>query len=203
MDWFAKLQVLARAQVAAGDEALAPDWANDVVGFWFEELAAADWFTKSDATDDRIGERFLKVYHQVSQMPVAELSQCARTALAGVIVLDQFPRNLFRGHRQSFETDPKARALAKAAIDAGFDREMTDDERVFLYLPFEHSEALADQERAVQLISAIGNDNYTHYAVAHLDVIKQFGRFPHRNEALERVSTAQEAAYLARPGSGF
>ena len=182
---------------------LPENWVDDVLTFWFDELEPADWFTKSDATDTRIRTRFLDLYRQLAAQPVSALTTSRREALAAVIVLDQFPRNLFRGDAQSFATDPQALAITKAAIEAGFTQGLSVDESVFLYLPFEHSESLEDQDRAVDVISALGNDNYTQYAIAHRDVIRKFGRFPHRNVILGRQSTAEEQAYLAEPGSGF
>lgn len=178
-------------------------WVDDVLAFWFEELEPADWFKKSDATDAKIRDRFLELHGTLSQLPAADLATSRRQAMAAVIVLDQFPRNLYRGDAKSFASDAQARAIAIAAIDAGFDKDLTIDQRAFLYLPFEHSEDMADQDRAVELISALNNDNYTQYALAHRDVIARFGRFPHRNEILGRASTPQEQAYLAEPGSGF
>lgn len=182
---------------------LPENWVDDVLTFWFDELEPADWFTKSDETDTKIRTRFLALHQQLAAQPVSALAASSRQALAAVIVLDQFPRNLFRGDAQSFATDAQALAITKAAIEASFDRGLTVDESVFLYLPFEHSENLEDQDRAVDVISALGNANYTEYAIAHRDVIRKFGRFPHRNAILGRSSTEQELAYLAEPGSGF
>ena len=182
---------------------LPANWVDDVLSFWFNELEPADWFKKSDETDANINTRFRNLYEGLSQIPAADLASSSRQALAAVIVLDQFPRNLFRGSAQSFASDAKALAITVAAIDAGVDQGLTLDQSVFLYLPFEHSENLADQERAVELIGALGNENYTQYALAHHGVIKRFGRFPHRNKLLGRASTAEEDAYLAEPGSGF
>lgn len=184
-------------------EHLPEDWANAVLDFWFDELEPVDWFKKSDLTDEKIRSRFLSIHDQLSNTAVDALLDSSREALAAIIVLDQFPRNLFRGDPRSFATDAQARAISEAAIDAGFDQGMSVDESVFLYLPFEHSEDLADQDRCVQLIEALGNDNYTQYAKAHRDVIVKFGRFPHRNQVLGRPSTPEEEAYLAQPGSGF
>lgn len=178
-------------------------WVDDVVAFWFDELEPADWFKKSDATDAKIKARFLDLYKQLAQCPLDDLLVSGRHALAAVIVLDQFPRNLFRGDAQTFATDAKARDITIAAIDAGFDQGLTVEESVFLLLPFEHSEDLADQDRAVEMIGRLGNANFADYAIAHRDVIARFGRFPHRNQMLGRASTAEEEAYLAEPGSGF
>ncbi len=178
-------------------------WVEDVLSFWFEELESADWFKKSDATDNKIRFRFLTIHETVAGMATAELVTDERTALAAIIVLDQFPRNMFRGSPKSFATDGKALEIARAFAGSGFGEGLSIDARVFAYLPFEHSENLADQHRAVELIGALGNDEYTRYAVAHRDVIERFGRFPHRNAVLGRVSTPEEEAYLAEPGSGF
>ncbi|MFT5509645.1 MAG: hypothetical protein ACI89J_002732 [Hyphomicrobiaceae bacterium] len=202
MSWFDEFVKLSAAG-SSGQDALSDNWSADVLGFWFSELTPADWFKKSDITDAAIGERFLQTYASISQLAADALCGSSDQALGAVIVLDQFPRNLFRGNAQSFKADPLARQLAEMAIAAGFDRDMTVDQRVFLYLPFEHSEDMADQDRSVELMSALGNDNYTSYAIAHRDVIAKFGRFPHRNAVLARASTSAEENYLAQPGSGF
>ena len=178
-------------------------WVDDVLHFWFEELNPKDWFIKSQETDDRIRERFSGVYERVAAMEPAQLSANSRDALAAIIVTDQFSRNMFRGTPRSFESDGLALETARLAVDAGFDAGLTQDQRLFLYLPFEHSEDLGDQDRAVELITALGNDRYTQYAEAHRDVIRRFGRFPHRNAVLGRESTAAEVEFLAQPGSRF
>jgi len=186
------------------DAQVAETWFDDVLTFWFDELEPKDWFIKSDETDARIHDRFLKLYANVTRMPVQDHLESPQQALAAILVLDQFPRNLFRGSPHSFGTDKLARRIAAAAVDAGLDQQLKDEHyRIFLYLPFEHSEAMADQDRSVQLISAQGNIEYTKYAKAHRDVIQRFGRFPHRNDVLGRTSTPDEIAYLAEPGSGF
>ena len=194
---------LEAARQTAADAALPDDWAYDVLRFWFEDLQRADWFKKSAATDEMIRERFLTLFEMLAARPIDQVRASPETALAAVIVLDQFARNMFRGSPQSFANDGKALAIAEAAIANGFDQALEADRRVFLYLPFEHSECLADQERAVALIEALGDAEYTRYAIAHRDVILRFGRFPHRNAVLGRHSTADELAYLAEPGSGF
>ena len=132
----------------------------------------------------------------------------AQGALALLILLDQFPRNLFRGEAKAFAGDPQARQLAETALDQGWDKGLSAVEKLFVYLPFEHSEALADQERSVALFSALaaehpGCDGFLDYARRHHEVIARFGRFPHRNAALGRPSTPEETGYLAQPGSGF
>jgi uncharacterized protein (DUF924 family) len=201
-NWVSELFALLAAPSAA-DSVVPENWVDDVLSFWFEELEPADWFKKSDATDQKIHDRFIKLYANVARMPVQDHGSSARQSLAAVIVLDQFSRNMFRGSPHSFGTDRMARKIADAAVKAGLDQELPREQRVFLYLPFEHSEDLADQERSVALISALGDERYTEYAIAHQKVIEQFGRFPHRNEVLGRQSTEQELEYLAKPGSGF
>jgi uncharacterized protein (DUF924 family) len=182
---------------------LPADWAPRVLDFWFGELTRADWFRKDDAIDDAIRSRFLNVYERLAAGAGDEALAGPDQALAAILALDQFPRNIFRGTPRAFETDAQARDIADRAIALGFDAAAPLARRVFVYLPFEHSERLADQERAVALISALGDDEYTRYAHAHADVIRRFGRFPHRNTILGRASTPEESAYLAEPGSGF
>jgi uncharacterized protein (DUF924 family) len=116
------------------------------------------------------------------------------TALAGVILFDQFPRNMFRGHADAYSTDPLALAIAKGAVDMGLDKELTKVERKFLYMPFQHSEDLDDQNRAVMLFTEIGDDHQLGYARHHREIIERFGRFPHRNAVLGRPSRPDEIA---------
>jgi uncharacterized protein (DUF924 family) len=180
-----------------------PGWAGSVLAFWFEELEPADWFRKSDATDETIRSRFMGLHGDLLDADATVLTADAETALAAILVLDQFPRNMFRGTPESFASDGLALDVARRVVDDGLDAEVALDRRVFIYLPFEHSENLADQHRAVNLITPLGNADYTRYAIAHRDVIERFGRFPHRNAILARASTPDERAYLAEPGSGF
>ena len=127
--------------------------------------------------------------------------ETAEGALALVIVLDQFPRNMFRGDPRTYETDGVARAVADRAIKRGFDRQVPHSERQFFYLPFQHSENLADQERCVALARGYGDDEFAKYAEQHADIIRRFGRFPHRNATLGRATRPQEQAFL--DGGGF
>ncbi len=126
----------------------------------------------------------------------------AEGALALLILLDQIPRNIFRGSGHAFATDPLALHYANRAVDAGLDQQVEPELRAFIYLPFEHSEDIADQRRSVVLFTALGNEEYAKYAQAHLDVIERFGRFPHRNRALGRINTSAEQAWLDA-GGGF
>jgi uncharacterized protein (DUF924 family) len=179
---------------SAGDQNEAA-WVTEVLSFWFDELGPPQWFASSDETDARIRERFVLLHRDL----VARYDQLAatpRALLATVIVLDQFSRHLYRATPQAFAADAVARQLARSAISQGFDREMTDRERLFLYMPFEHSEDRNDQAVAVELIARLGNDEWTRDAVAHRATIDRFGRFPHRNATLGRTSSADELALL-------
>jgi uncharacterized protein (DUF924 family) len=180
-----------------------PAWVSDVLQFWFAELNAEQWFKRDASVDERIRARFLSAHEHVSTTPNEELLAHSHTALAAVIVLDQFSRNMFRGDPRSFASDAKALAIADAAIGKGYLGELSKDERLFLYLPFEHCEDHAQQARCVQLMSELGDPELTRYAVAHRDIIERFGRFPHRNAILGRASTAEEIEFLKQPGSSF
>jgi uncharacterized protein (DUF924 family) len=171
------------------------DWENEVLHFWFEELGEACWFDKSDHTDALIRERFLGLHER---LVADEAVDCGtrQQLLAAVIVLDQFSRNLFRDTPRAYAADPIARRLARSAISQSFDRAMTAQERCFLYMPFEHSEDRADQALAVELFAQLGNAEWTHYALEHQAIIDRFGRFPHRNAALNRQSSPAEVECL-------
>lgn len=190
--------------IAPGNgEKLAFGWWDALLDYWFGTLKRQDWFAKNDKVDRVLAERFLSLHQQLASMRLDAQAMSARQVLASVLALDQLPRNLFRGTPKAFATDAAARRLAGAAVDLGYDRAMSRDERAFLYLPFEHSERLEDQDRAVDLISALGDPEYTRYAIAHRSVIARFGRFPHRNSILGRVSTPEEVVFLKQPGSSF
>jgi uncharacterized protein (DUF924 family) len=173
--------------------------AEDVLAFW---LAAGHqrWFEHDEAFDTAIRERFAATYEDAAAGAFGGWESAPRSALALVIVLDQFPRNMFRGSARSFATDALARAAAERAIAAGFDQKIAMPQRVFFYLPFEHSEARADQERAVALIGAAGDADLLKWAELHADIIRRFGRFPHRNVLLGRPSTPEELAFLDAGG---
>ena len=173
--------------------------AEEVLSFWFGQEAKR-WFEKNATFDSEIRSRFLPLYDELVADD-AWLSQ-PRDCLARIIVLDQFPRNMFRGTPRAFAADPLALAAAKHAVGNGFDRNLQLVEKQFVYLPFEHSESLADQERACQLMKALNEDLYD-WAIRHKRIIERFGRFPHRNEILGRKSTPEEIEFLKQPGSGF
>jgi uncharacterized protein (DUF924 family) len=186
----------------SGTEAAEAPWVRDVLAFWFDELGEAHWFSKSDAIDARIRHRFGELHDRITSRAGIDVDT-PRPLLAAVIVVDQFSRNMFRGTPRAFAADPIGRRLARQAIDRGFDVSMTPAERLFLYLPFEHSEDRGDQALAVRLIGQLGNEEWTRYALAHQSIIDRFGRFPHRNAVLGRTSTPDELALLADPMGSF
>jgi uncharacterized protein (DUF924 family) len=172
----------------------------EVLAFW--RAAGADkWFEKDAAFDAAIRARFLDAYAAAAAGRLAAWERDAEGALALLIVLDQFPRNMFRGEARMFAADPLARAVAERAIARGFDKLYVPPERRFFYLPFTHSENLADQERCVALNRAAADDEGVKWAELHAEIIRRFGRFPHRNQALGRATTPDEQAFLA--GGGF
>ena len=171
----------------------------DVVAFWFAPDVRPLWFAATPAFDDALGARFLTTHRAAAAGRLTDWAATPAGALALVIVLDQFPLNLFRGQPESFATEAAARAVADRAIVRGFDRAVPPIQRQFLYLPFMHGEALADQERSVRLYQQPGLEEGLRFARHHRDLIVRFGRFPHRNAILGRTSTAEELAYLASP----
>jgi len=175
---------------------MAQDWIEPVLEFWFGELEPDQWFKRDDGVDEAIRTRFAATYETVRARPVADLAADGRTALAAIIVLDQFPRNMFRDSPRAFESDAHAVAVADMAIAAGHDAPMRDEERHFLYMPFMHSEALADQDRCIDLFEALGKEDGVKFAHLHRDIIVKFGRFPHRNAVLGRQSTDEEQKHL-------
>lgn len=174
--------------------------AADVVKFW-REAGPDRWFDKNAAFDDEIRERFLVSHEAAAAGKFSSWEQDAEGALALIILLDQFPRNMFRGQARAFVTDPLARAIAAGALVRGFDAQAPAEMRNFFYLPFEHSEDLADQERSVAFNKAAGDADGLKWAEIHADIIRRFGRFPHRNAVLGRVTTPEEQAFL--DGGGF
>lgn len=173
---------------------------EDVVAFW-RDAGYEKWFARSDAFDAEFKHRFEDEHFAAARRELEHWLDTADGALALLILLDQFPRNVFRRSGHAFATDSLARHYADRAIAAGHDAAVDPALRIFFYLPFEHSEDPADQARSVALHAALGED-YMKYAVAHQDVIARFGRFPHRNHALGRVNTPEEQAWLDA-GGGF
>jgi uncharacterized protein (DUF924 family) len=171
-----------------------------VIQFWRDEVHPARWFAEDAALDKQIRNRFEPLWRSARDGRLDVWAQTPEGALALLIVLDQFPRNMFRGHAGAFSTDAKARAVAARAIEAVFDRRVPTVLRPFFYLPYMHSEDMADQDRSVAYIGErVGTDSSNYpYALAHRDVIARFGRFPARNAALGRDTTPQETEYLNR-----
>jgi uncharacterized protein (DUF924 family) len=174
-----------------------------VISFWFEELDQKGWFEKNETTDREIARRFGATHLSLAGNVPQIWWESAEAALALIIVFDQFPRNIYRGTPLAFATDGLALREAKAAVDAGLDQLVDQSRRLFFYMPFEHSERMEDQDRSVELFTALEDENYLDYAHKHRKVIAEFGRFPHRNQILGRDSTSEEATYLAEPGAGF
>ncbi|HEY4140091.1 MAG TPA: DUF924 family protein, partial [Pseudolabrys sp.] len=153
----------------------------DVVAFW-REAGPKRWFEKDFAFDQEIRERFLTTHEDAADGKLTAWESSAEGVLALLILLDQFPRNMFRGDARSFATDPLARAVAAGALVRGFDAQVAPEMRSFFYLPFEHSEDLADQDRSVAFYKALGDADLLKWAEMHADIIRRFGRFPHRNQ---------------------
>jgi uncharacterized protein (DUF924 family) len=172
--------------------------AHDVVTFW-HEAGPQRWFAKDEAFDAEFKSRFEAAHHAAAAGVLDAWAADAEGALALLVLLDQFPRNAWRNSAHMFATDGKARAIARAAIDAGLDRQVDAALRPFFYLPLMHSESLEDQERSVELNAAL-DANTQRYAVLHRDIIERFGRFPHRNKALGRETTAEERKFLDEGG---
>lgn len=198
-----------------------PAWATEVLHFWFA-LTPLEWFRSTPALDAQCCTRFQTLYDRLAAHPPPSTSStCSATesslitgaatppecfsnpkaALAGVIVYDQFPRNMFRRTPQAFATDPQALSLAKYAVAAGYDAGMSDVEKLFLYMPFAHSEVLEDQERSIELFGRCSlegpmGERGMKDAVEHRDIVKKFGRFPHRNAVLGRESTEEEVEFM-------
>jgi uncharacterized protein (DUF924 family) len=180
--------------------------AAEVLKFWFGQDRKA-WFEKNPAFDEEIRRRFVPLYELGAAGELGVWQKTPAGCLALVVLLDQFPRNMFRGNAQAFAADPLARAAARVIVENAWDKGMSPDERMFAYLPFEHSETLADQERCLTLMKEISvfpeTADLPKWAEAHLVIIRRFGRFPHRNAALGRESTPEETEFLKQPGSSF
>jgi uncharacterized protein (DUF924 family) len=183
---------------------------GQVLEFWFGPLGTPEygrdrkrWWKKDPAFDAEVRARFLGDCERAAAGGLDALAGAARDCVALVIVLDQFPRNMFRGDARAFATDAKALSIAKRALAAGFDGKLLPAERGFLYMPFQHSEDLADQERSVALFRELNFGEQLDFAQRHRDIVRRFGRFPHRNHILGRAGTADEIEFLTEPGSSF
>lgn len=175
----------------------------DIVGFW-SAAGPRKWFAKDPAFDSIIALKFEQTHYRAAQRRYDHWNQTPEGALALMILLDQFPRNLYRNTAHAFATDPLARMFARAALAEGHDQAVEAKLRPFFYLPFEHSESLEDQEFCVELCAALqadsGDESTINWAIEHRDIIARFGRFPHRNAALGRETTPEEQAFLDEGG---
>ena len=176
---------------------------NKIIDFWFNELEPKQWWQKDDGLDAQIKTRFGELHHQASVNELFGWRESALGSLAEIIVLDQFSRNIYREKPAAFACDALALALAQAAIAKGFDKELTDEQRVFLYMPFMHSESKLIHKEAVKLYKALGIQNNLDFEYQHKAIIDRFNRYPHRNKILGRDSTKEELEFLKQPNSGF
>ena len=185
-----------------------------VLEFWFgapgspeAQHARREWFAKDAAFDAEIGRRFGATIEAALAGALEGWAQAPHPALALIVVLDQFTRNVFRDTPRAFSGDPAALALARSVVDRGWHEQLAPLQRVFVYLPFEHSEDIVDQCESLRLFGLLRDDpqagGMLEWAIKHYDVVERFGRFPHRNAILGRESTPQELAFLAQPGSRF
>jgi len=171
----------------------------EVIAFW-REAGPERWFEKNEVFDEAVRARFLALHERAAAGELKDWENSAEGTLALLLLFDQFPRNMFRGTARAFATDELARAIAASALLKGFDAQVPSDLRTFLYLPFEHSEDMADQERGLALYTAAGDQDDLKWAQIHADIIRRFGRFPHRNAALGRGTTPEEQAFLDAGG---
>jgi len=171
---------------------------GEVVRFW-RDAGPKAWFAKDETFDGRC-RAFEKAHHAAARRELRQWEADAEGALALILLLDQIPRNIYRNSPHAFATDRLAQAVARRAIANGFDTATSDELRAFVYLPLEHAEDVAAQDDCLRLMTAIGNGEYTKFAVLHRDIIVRFGRFPHRNAVLGRASTPEELAFIAEGG---
>lgn len=172
---------------------------NDVLGFW-RHAGPEKWFIKNTRFDDAIQLKFEPVHHRAARGEYDAWALTPEGSLALLILLDQFPRNIFRGSAHSYATDPKARSIARAATDRGWHKVVDPELRQFFILPFEHSEDLADQDRGLELAQELGDPEIVKWVNLHRDIIVRFGRFPHRNPVMGRQNTVEEILFLNEGG---
>lgn len=176
---------------------------QEVIDFWFKEISQFKWWVKDEKFDQQIRMRFLKLHEKANDSQLTEWRDSAKGRLAEIIVLDQFSRNIYRNTPQAYASDNLALKLAQEAVKLKADEELHLLERVFLYMPFMHSESLEVHEEAVNLFKNIGFESSYEFELKHKAIIDRFGRYPHRNGILGRESTAEEIEFLRQPGSGF
>jgi len=176
---------------------------SQVLTFWFDENGPEKWFIKDPVFDNEISNKFLELYNQLTLGKHGEWRFSARGCLAEIIVLDQFSRNMYRDDAKAFSADLQALECLNYGISMAYDKEFSQVERNFFYLPFEHSEDKLDQEKSIHYFTENGDTNTLDYAIKHKVIIDRFGRYPHRNEILGRPSTEEERVFLQGPGSAF
>lgn len=177
--------------------------AQQVISFWFKEIDPSKWWVKDEEFDQEIKDKFLLAHQQATKGELFHWRVTPQGRLAEIIILDQFSRNMFRDTPASFSTDSLALILAQEAISNGDDALLSPTEKSFLYMPFMHSESLIIHDEAIKLFTALGNENNLAFEKQHRDIIEKFGRYPHRNNILNRSSTPEEIAFLQQPNSSF
>ena len=184
-------------------DSLSPELAESVLDFWFEELTPPHWWKKSAALDQSIKDRFGAMHSAVSAGEGWQWRKTARGRLAEIVVLDQFSRNIYRDVPGAFAADGMALVLAQEAVAKGADNDLPDAQKIFLYMPYMHSESLAVHQQAVKLFDMPGFEHNLDFELKHKAIIERFGRYPHRNNILGRQSTTEEREFLLTPGSSF
>lgn len=169
---------------------------DELLAFWFSDHVKPMWFNSTPEFDDELRDKYLDTYQAALKGDLTDWENSPKGALALVICLDQFPLNMFRGKAEGFEGEAPSIQVAERAIENGFDQELDGAQKAFLYLPFMHSENLVHQDRSVELFSKAGLKDNLHWAKHHREIVRRFGRFPHRNTVLGRESTPEEVAYL-------
>lgn len=174
-----------------------------VLKFWFQEVRSSQWWVKDSEFDQLISNRFSEIHSKAVDCELFEWRESSRGRLAEIIVLDQFSRNMFRGTPEAFAHDRLALVLAQEAVSLGIDRQLTTVERGFIYLPFMHSESIQIHEVAEKIYNQHGVQSSLEWEIKHKVIIERFGRYPHRNETLNRKSTEEEINFLKQPNSSF
>ncbi len=172
-------------------------WSADILHYWFDVLGPKRWFNSSPEIDAEISERFAPLWVSMRHEPTVFFLSDPKKALAAILLFDQFPRNIYRHEADAFATDALALSIAKLALEAGFDYNLTAHQQHFLYMPFMHSESLEDQDMSVELFDRLGKAEALQFAIMHRDIILRFGRFPHRNEILGRKTHPEEIEAIA------
>lgn len=174
------------------------DWTTEILDFWFDELGTKSWFRANDAVDEQIVERFQELWEEQKSKTASAFLDTPESALAAIILFDQFPRNMFRGTAEAFATDHLALQIATEVVEREYDHDLTDEQKAFAYMPFMHSEDLKDQTRSLGLFTALGAEGNIKIAREHRDIIAEYGRFPHRNDVLGRETRTEEQAAITQ-----